>query len=79
MADNQSSPSDTDAAVQDQLLNEPSEHSTSEQGEATSLWAKFTAEELMEDCPYTVALKVINTALWDIPAPADTDKTHATT
>jgi hypothetical protein len=50
MADNESSSSDTDAAVQDQLLNDPSEH-------------KFTAEELMEDCPYTVALKVIDTSL----------------
>jgi hypothetical protein len=63
MADNESSSSDTDAAVQDQLLNDPSERSLSERAEAVSIWAKFTAEELMEDCPYTVALKVIDTSL----------------
>ncbi|CAA9966690.1 hypothetical protein PTMSG1_10049 [Pyrenophora teres f. maculata] len=79
MADNQSSPSDTDAAVQEQLLNAPSERSTSERVEATSLWAKFTAEQLMEDCPYAVALGVINTALWGVPAPADANEAHVTT
>jgi hypothetical protein len=79
MVDNQSSSSDTDAAVQDQLLNELSEHSASERGEAASLWAKFTAEELMENCQYTVAPKVINTSLWDISAPADADEAYTTT
>jgi hypothetical protein len=33
----------------------------------------------MEDCPYTVGLKVIDTSLWDIPALEDADATHATT
>jgi hypothetical protein len=79
MADNESSSSDEDAAVQDQLLNEPSEHGTSERGKATSPWAKFTAKHLMRDCPYTVALDFIDTSLWDVPAPAGADKTHTTT
>jgi hypothetical protein len=33
----------------------------------------------MEDCLYTVALKVIDTSLWDVPALQDADETHATT
>jgi hypothetical protein len=33
----------------------------------------------MRDCPYTVALDVINTSLWDVPAAEDADETHATT
>jgi hypothetical protein len=80
MADNQSSSSESDAAVhQDQPPNDPTEHSRSGRGEATSLWNKFTAEHLMRGCPYTVALDVIDTSLWDIPAPEDADATHATT
>jgi hypothetical protein len=79
MVDNQSNLDSTDAAVQDQLLNDPSEHSRSERGVAASLWAKFTAEHLMRNCPYTVALDVINTSLWDVPVPEDADATHATT
>jgi hypothetical protein len=65
MADNQSNTSAADAVdavdaadAQNQLLNEPLEHSTSEGEEAPSLWAKFTAKYLMGDCPYTVALDV---------------------
>jgi hypothetical protein len=79
MADNESSSSDGDDAVQDQLLNEPLEHGTSERGKATSRWAKFTAQYLMGDCPYTVTLDDINTSLWDVPVPEDADETHATT
>jgi hypothetical protein len=79
MADNESSSSDGDDAVQDQLLNEPSEHDTSERGKATSRWAKFTAKYLMRDCPYTVALDSIDTSLWDVPVPEDANETHATT
>ena len=63
MTDNENNPSDADAAVQDQLLNEPSEHGTIEREVPPSMWTKFTAKELMEDCLYTVALKVINTSL----------------
>jgi hypothetical protein len=63
MADNQSNSSDIDIDVQEQLLNAPSERSTSEHTEAVSPWAKYTAEELMEDCLYKVALKFINTSL----------------
>jgi hypothetical protein len=37
MADNESSSSDRDDAVQEQLLNEPSEHGTSEREVAPSL------------------------------------------
>ena len=33
----------------------------------------------MEDCPYSVALKVIDTSLWDIPATVDSSAEHATT
>ena len=33
----------------------------------------------MEDCPYTVALQVIDTSLWNVPTPEDADETHATT
>ncbi|KAA8626806.1 hypothetical protein PtrV1_02486 [Pyrenophora tritici-repentis] len=74
MADNQSEISSADSAeAQNQLQNEQSEHLSD------SPWAKFTAEQLMENCPYTVALKVINTALWGVPAPADANETHATT
>ena len=79
MADNESSSSDENAAVQDQLLNEPSEHGTSERGKAASLGAKFTAKHLMRHCPYIVGLDFIDTSLWDVPAPADADETHATT
>jgi hypothetical protein len=78
MADNQSSLSDTNAA-QDQPTSDLSERSRSESGEAASLWTKFTAEQLMEDCPYTVAFKFINTSLWDVPATEDADIIHATT
>lgn len=63
MADNQSNSSNIDVAVQEQLLNAPSERNTSERAEAASPWAKYTAEELMEDCLYKVALKVIDTSL----------------
>ena len=79
MADNESDSSNIDNAVQEQLLNAPSEHSVSERAEPASLWAKYTAEELMEDCPYTVAVKVIDTSLWDVPAREDADAIHATT
>jgi hypothetical protein len=86
MADNQSNTSAADAVdavdaadAQNQLLNEPLEHSTSEGEEAPSLWAKFTAKYLMGDCPYTVALDVVNTSLWDVPVPEDANGTHATT
>jgi hypothetical protein len=79
MADNQSNTSAADAVdaadAQNQLLNEPSEHSTSEGEEAPSLWAKFTAKYLMGDCPYTVALDVVNTSLWDVPVPEDANET----
>ncbi|KAI1518006.1 hypothetical protein KJE20_02349 [Pyrenophora tritici-repentis] len=71
MADNQSEISSADSAeAQNQLQNEQSEHLSD------SPWAKFTAEQLMENCPYTVALKVINTALWGVPAPADANETR---
>jgi hypothetical protein len=64
MADEQNNTGSTGAAdTQDQSSEDTSEHSTSEHGEATSPWAKFTAEELMENCPYTVGLKVIDTSL----------------
>jgi len=63
MADNESNSSNIDVAAQEQLLNDSSEHTRSERAEAVSPWAKYTAEELMEDCPYKVALKVINTSL----------------
>ena len=33
----------------------------------------------MEDCLYTVALKVINTSLQDVPILEDANETHATT
>ncbi|KAE8821935.1 hypothetical protein HRS9139_01239 [Pyrenophora teres f. teres] len=79
MADSESNSSNIDVAVQEQLLNEPSEHSTSEREIAPSLWAKFTAKYLMGDCPYTVALDVINTSLWDVPVTEDANEAHATT
>lgn len=79
MADNESNSSNIDNAVQEQLLSDPPESSTSERGETISIWVKFTAEELMEDCPYTVALKVIDTSLWDVPPTEDADATHVTT
>ncbi|KAF1970758.1 hypothetical protein BU23DRAFT_581893 [Bimuria novae-zelandiae CBS 107.79] len=68
MADNESSSSNEDAA-----------HSTSVREVPPSIWTKFTAKHLIRDCPYIVGLDVINTSLWDIPAPADADKTHAIT
>ncbi|KAE8822073.1 hypothetical protein HRS9139_10475 [Pyrenophora teres f. teres] len=79
MADSESNSSNIDVAVQEQLLNEPSEHSTSEREIAPSLWAKFTAKYLMGECPYTVALDVINTSLWDVPVTEDANEAHATT
>ena len=79
MAGSQSNSGDTDADVQEQLLNAPSERSTSKRSEAASPWAKFTAEHLMRHCPYTVAFDCIDTSLWGIPAPEDADETHATT
>ena len=79
MADNESSSSDSDDAVQKQLLNEPAEQSTGERAEAVSPAAKFTAEHLMRRCPYTVAFNYINTSLWGIPTPEDADEIHATT
>ncbi|KAI2482480.1 hypothetical protein Ptr902_06861 [Pyrenophora tritici-repentis] len=79
MVDNSSNSSNADIAVQEQLLNAPSERSASERAEATSLVAKFTAEHLMRHCPYTVAFEYIDTSLWGIPAPEDADETHATT
>ncbi|KAF1828151.1 hypothetical protein BDW02DRAFT_618441 [Decorospora gaudefroyi] len=79
MADNKSSPSDGGDAVQDQLLNEPVEQSTSKRAEAVSPAAKFTAKHLMRRCPYTVAFDYIDTSLWGIPTPEDADETHATT
>jgi hypothetical protein len=33
----------------------------------------------MRGCLYTVALDVINTSLWDVPAPQDAEETHVTT
>jgi hypothetical protein len=41
MADNQSNSSNIDVAVQEQLVNAPSERSTSEHAEAASSWAKY--------------------------------------
>ncbi|KAI1521713.1 repeatdomain containing protein, partial [Pyrenophora tritici-repentis] len=79
MADSESNSSNIDVAVQEQLLNAPSERNISKRLEAASLWAKFTAEHLMRHCPYTVAFDCINTSLWGIPAPEDADETHATT
>jgi hypothetical protein len=79
MANNQSNSSDVDIAVQEQLLNAPSERSTSERAEAVSPWAKFTGEHLMRHCPYTVAFDCIDTSLWGVPAPEDADGTHAKT
>ncbi|KAF2023535.1 hypothetical protein EK21DRAFT_105246 [Setomelanomma holmii] len=79
MPDNESNSSSIDVAVQDQMLNDPSERSTSKCAKAVSPWAKYTAEELMEDCPHKVALMVINPSLWGVPAPEDADEIHATT
>ncbi|KAG9375774.1 hypothetical protein A1F94_013518 [Pyrenophora tritici-repentis] len=64
MADSESNSSNIDVAVQEQLLNAPSERNISKRLEAASLWAKFTAEHLMRHCPYTVAFDCINTSLW---------------
>ncbi|KAF1934569.1 hypothetical protein EJ02DRAFT_490999 [Clathrospora elynae] len=82
MADNKSSSSSSAANAadaQDQLLENQSEHDLSEQEQAVSLYAKYTAKQLMEDCPYVVALKTIDTSLWGVPAPADASEAHATT
>ncbi|KAI1675580.1 hypothetical protein L13192_02327 [Pyrenophora tritici-repentis] len=79
MAGSQSNSGDTDADVQEQLLNAPSERNISKRLEAASLWAKFTAEHLMRHCPYTVTFDYINPSLWGVPAPEDADETHATT
>jgi hypothetical protein len=80
MVDNQSDTNAEDATdAQHQLLNELSEHSPSVREGPPSIWAKFTADHLMRDCPYTVGLNVINTSLWDVPALEDADETHATT
>ncbi|KAI1675845.1 PAT1 domain containing protein [Pyrenophora tritici-repentis] len=79
MAGSQSNSGDTDADVQEQLLNAPSERNISKRSEAASLWAKFTAEHLMRHCPYTVTFDYINPSLWGVPAPEDADETHATT
>ena len=82
MADDQSSNSAADAAdAQNQLLDNQSDNgsSSSERGKPTSLWAKFTAEHLIGDCPYKVALDTIDTSLWGIPALPDSSERHATT
>ncbi|KAF1937068.1 hypothetical protein EJ02DRAFT_331450, partial [Clathrospora elynae] len=82
MADNESSSSSSAANAadaQDQLLENQSEHDLSEQEQAVSLYAKYTAEQLMEDCLYVVALKTIDTSLWGVPATADASEAHATT
>ena len=80
MADNQGNPSTAGTAnAQDQSVDNSSEHSSSERGEATSPWAKFTAEQLMGDCPYPVAIGLINTSLWGVPVLPDTTEAHATT
>ena len=63
MADNESSSSDENAAIQDQLLNEPSEHGTSERGKDASLGAKFTAKHLIRYYLYIVRLNFINISL----------------
>ncbi|KAF7567022.1 DUF1421 multi-domain protein [Pyrenophora tritici-repentis] len=79
MAGSQSNSGDTDADVQEQLLNYPSERNTSKRAETISPGAKFTAEHLMRHCPYTVTFDYINPSLWGVPAPEDADETHATT
>ncbi|KAI1684611.1 hypothetical protein KJE20_04895 [Pyrenophora tritici-repentis] len=79
MAGSQSNSGDTDADVQEQLLNYPSERNTSKRAETISPGAKFTAEHLMRHCPYTVTFDYTNPSLWGVPAPEDADETHATT
>ncbi|KAG9385159.1 hypothetical protein A1F94_004706 [Pyrenophora tritici-repentis] len=64
MAGSQSNSGDTDADVQEQLLNYPSERNTSKRAETISPGAKFTAEHLMRHCPYTVTFDYINPSLW---------------
>ncbi|KAF2744305.1 hypothetical protein M011DRAFT_470717, partial [Sporormia fimetaria CBS 119925] len=76
MADNQSN---TSAAAASDAQDDLSEHSSSERGQAVSFWAKYTAQHLMGDCPYAVALDVVDTALWDIPATEDSSQRHVTT
>ncbi|KAG9384787.1 hypothetical protein A1F94_004334 [Pyrenophora tritici-repentis] len=66
MAGSQSNSGDTDADVQEQLLNYPSERNTSKRAETISPGAKFTAEHLMRHCPYTVTFDYINPSLWAI-------------
>ncbi|KAG9382321.1 hypothetical protein A1F94_006242 [Pyrenophora tritici-repentis] len=74
MAGSQSNSGDTDADVQEQLLNYPSERNTSKRAETISPGAKFTAEHLMRHCPYTVTFDYINPSLWGVPAPEDADR-----
>ncbi|KAK1916424.1 hypothetical protein P3342_004243 [Pyrenophora teres f. teres] len=78
MADSESNSSNIDVAVQEQLLNEPSEHSTSEREIAPSLWAKFTAKYLMETVR-TQSRSMSSTHLWDVPVTEDANEAHATT